>query len=132
MKTFPVVLLCLLCLCRPAQAEIIVVFDTQHPLKNVPDNSRLIQLDAADRLLQQLSHGLPADPVRAEAVAKQQLKASGKLQQEIRNAYQDISDAWSLGVTKIPAVVVDRQYVVYGEPDVLRALDEIARFRSRR
>ncbi|NQD96830.1 DUF1525 domain-containing protein, partial [Pseudomonas sp. CrR25] len=30
-------------------------------------------------------------------------------------------DAWSLGVTTIPAVIVDHRYVVYGEPDVAKA-----------
>lgn len=30
--------------------------------------------------------------------------------------------AWSLGITKIPAVVVDRRYVVYGESDMAKAL----------
>ncbi|OTJ71748.1 hypothetical protein CAY98_34130 [Pseudomonas aeruginosa] len=47
-------------------------------------------------------------------------------------AQQDVADAWSLGVEKIPAVVVDRQYVVYGEPDVSRALELIAKARRSR
>ena len=40
-----------------------------------------------------------------------------------------MTDAWSLGVTKIPAVVVDRRYVVYGETDVSRALARIEEYR---
>ncbi|MFY0038678.1 DUF1525 domain-containing protein [Acinetobacter baumannii] len=49
------------------------------------------------------------------------------MQAELVKAQQDATDAWSLGVEKIPAVVVDRQYVVYGEPDVPRAVELIAK-----
>ncbi|WP_446939641.1 TIGR03757 family integrating conjugative element protein, partial [Pseudomonas aeruginosa] len=55
-----------------------------------------------------------------------------RLQAELVKAQQDVADAWSLGVEKIPAVVVDRQYVVYGEPDVSRALELIAKARRSR
>jgi integrating conjugative element protein (TIGR03757 family) len=41
-----------------------------------------------------------------------------------------VLDAFSLGVTKVPAVVVDRRYVVYGEHDVAAALALIAAYRS--
>ena len=37
--------------------------------------------------------------------------------------------AWSLGIAKIPAVVVDRRYVVYGEANVARALARIEEYR---
>lgn len=40
-----------------------------------------------------------------------------------------VADAWGLGVAKVPAVVVDRRYVIYGEPDVALALSRIARYR---
>src|SRR3989344_4580720 len=52
------------------------------------------------------------------------------LQRRIAFAYQGITDAWSLGVTSLPAVVVDRRYVVYGEPDVARAVARIAQYRK--
>jgi len=47
-------------------------------------------------------------------------------------AYQGVADAWGLGIVKIPAVVVDRRYVVYGEPDVARAVARIDAYRSAR
>ena len=34
-----------------------------------------------------------------------------------------------MGVTRIPAVVVDRKYVVYGETNVPRALERIEQYR---
>ncbi|EGH18074.1 hypothetical protein Pgy4_34511, partial [Pseudomonas savastanoi pv. glycinea str. race 4] len=43
---------------------------------------------------------------------------------------QNLVDAWSIGVTKVPAVVVDRTFVVYGEPNVLAAEQRIAQWRA--
>jgi integrating conjugative element protein (TIGR03757 family) len=40
-----------------------------------------------------------------------------------------VADAWGLGVAKVPAVVVDRRYVVYGQPDAARALARIEQYR---
>ncbi|HEP9542705.1 TPA: DUF1525 domain-containing protein, partial [Pseudomonas aeruginosa] len=50
-------------------------------------------------------------------------------QRSLASAYQGVADAWGLGVAKVPAVVVDRRYVIYGEPDVALALSRIARYR---
>ncbi|MDF5972219.1 TIGR03757 family integrating conjugative element protein [Pseudomonas aeruginosa] len=77
---------------------------------------------------------LPKDPQHAQAAFQRLLQspAGRRLQAELVKAQQDVADAWSLGVEKIPAVVVDRQYVVYGEPDVSRALELIAKARRSR
>ncbi|KPY38052.1 Uncharacterized protein ALO52_00884 [Pseudomonas syringae pv. primulae] len=53
-----------------------------------------------------------------------------RLQQDLVAAQQSLVDAWTLGVTKIPAVVVDRKYVVYGETDVGSATQRIARWKG--
>jgi integrating conjugative element protein (TIGR03757 family) len=59
------------------------------------------------------------------------LYAGGEaLQRRIGHAYQGVAEAWGLGVARIPAVVVDRRYVVYGEPDVPRAIARIDAYRG--
>ena len=74
---------------------------------------------------------LPADPQQAPAAVRQRLHDGGEaLQRRIGHAYQGVADAWGLGIAKIPAVVVDRRYVVYGEPDVSRAVARINAYRS--
>ena len=71
-----------------------------------------------------------ADPAQAAAIVQQRLQDGGTpLQQRLADAYQGVIDAWSLGITRIPAVVVDRRYVVYGETDVSRALARIEEYR---
>lgn len=103
-------------------ADIIVVTDSQHPVQ-VPIGVRLIELDQPARIKTELSAHLPTDPMRGAALVKRSLKDGGKaLQTRIGTAYQGVVDAWSLGIITIPAVVVDHRYVVYGEPDVAKAV----------
>jgi len=85
------------------------------------------------RIEAELSAGLPADPGQAEAIAQRRLREGKEtLQRRLGAAYQGVTDAWDLGVAKVPAVVVDRRYVVYGEPDVARAVARIDAYRSTR
>ena len=110
-------------------ADVVVVTDSRHPVKTMGDE-RLIELGETPRIEAELSANLPADPERAAAIVRQRLKQGGTdLQRRIGTAYQGVTDAWSLGVTTIPAVVVDQRFVVYGEPDVARAVARIEQHR---
>ncbi|MBQ4775599.1 TIGR03757 family integrating conjugative element protein [Pectobacterium versatile] len=113
-------------LASPAQAtEILAVTDTRHPMQNL-GNTRLIELDRASLIEAELAAKLPQDPARAAIIVQQRLREGGTaLQQRINEAYQDVVDAWSLGITTLPAVIVDQRYVVYGEPDITRAVELI-------
>ncbi|WP_122393636.1 TIGR03757 family integrating conjugative element protein, partial [Pseudomonas savastanoi] len=79
-----------------------------------------------------LSVGLPANQQQAIAIMQQRLKSADaqRLQRDLALAQQNLVDAWSIGVTKVPAVVVDRTFVVYGEPNVLAAEQRIAQWRA--
>lgn len=102
-------------------AEILVVTDSQHPVQ-ATSSARLIELDQPARIKAELGAYLPADPSRGAALVQQRLNSGGvELQQRLGAAYQGVVNAWSLGVTTIPAVIVDHRYVVYGEPDVVKA-----------
>ncbi|MBK3867344.1 TIGR03757 family integrating conjugative element protein [Pseudomonas stutzeri] len=115
--------LCAALLSTQAQAkDILVVTDSQHPVL-ATSGVRVIELDQPARIKGELGAHLPADPTRSTAVVQQRLKDGGNaLQARLVAAYQDVVDAWSLGITTIPAVVVDQRYVVYGEPDVAKAV----------
>lgn len=115
--------LCAALLCPLAQAgDILVVTDSQHPVQTA-SGARLIELDQPVRIEAELGAYLPADLSRGSALVQQRLKSGGlELQQRLGAAYQGVVDAWSLGVTTIPAVIVDHRYVVYGEPDVAKAV----------
>lgn len=107
-----------------AAAETWVITDQSHP--TIGNADRHVLLDAPTRLEIELASGLPAAPEQATAVVQRRLKQGGTdLQRRIAAAYQGVTDAWSLGITKVPAVVVDRRYVVYGEANVERAVARI-------
>lgn len=108
------------------QAETWAITDAAHPL-NVPPGVRLIRLDDQLRLEAQLSRSLPSNPTQASLAAQQMLNSpeGARILAELASAQQGAADAWSIGVTKLPAVVVDRQYVVYGQSNVAAAIKEI-------
>ncbi|MFJ5483633.1 TIGR03757 family integrating conjugative element protein [Pectobacterium actinidiae] len=106
-------------------ADVLVVTDAHHPMRNL-GNAKIIELDQPLRIEGELAANLPKDPVRGAAIVQQRLNEGGAaLQQRIGKAYQGVVDAWSLGITTIPAVIVDQRYVVYGEPDVAKAVARI-------
>ena len=110
-------------------ADVVVVTDSRHPYKTM-GGERLIELDEPHRIEAELSAELPNDPEQATAIVKRRLSSGGTdLQRRLASAYQGVTDAWSLGITSLPAVVVDQRYVVYGEPDVARAVARIEQHR---
>jgi len=125
----PFFLLCLLA--GNAAAEVWVITNSQHPVTGSASTQRIIQLDTAQQIEAELSANLPADPQQATALVQQRLNQGGQsLQQRLREAYQGITDAWSMGVATLPAVVVDQRYVVYGETDLDKALARITQYRK--
>jgi integrating conjugative element protein (TIGR03757 family) len=109
-------------LAQATDAEILVVTDSRHPVQ-ASSGTRLIEMDQPARIEAELGAHLPADLARSAALVQRRLKDGGNaLQTHIGTAYQGVVDAWSLGVTTIPAVIVDHRYVVYGEPDVAKAV----------
>lgn len=120
-------LLCLAPFCVSA-AEVLIVTDRSHPVRAAA-GARIIELDRAARIEAELSSGLPSDPDRAAEIARQRLN-DRHLQGRLFDAYQGIAEAKRLDITRIPAVVVDRRFVIHGEPDVARALARIEAYRS--
>ncbi|MFW7348350.1 MAG: TIGR03757 family integrating conjugative element protein [Pigmentiphaga sp.] len=111
--------------------EVWFITTSAQPPQGTRIPTRLIELDAAQRIEEALTTGLPKGPREAESIARQRLQEGGlSLQRRLQTASQGITDAWSLGITSLPAVVVDRRYVVYGEPDVARAVARIAQYRK--
>jgi len=114
-----------------AAADVWVITDSHHPVTGSASAQRTIKLDAAQSIEDELSANLPTDPQQATALVQQRLNQGGQaLQQRLRDAYQGVTDSWSLGIARIPAVVVNQRYVVYGEPNVDKALARIAQYRK--
>lgn len=117
-----VLIACLLPTLAMAAIEVFTVSGV--PATHVPDNATVVELDKPARLDKQLSDGLPRTRKSAVRVVQQRLPSFEKVYGE---AYTGLVRAWHLGVTKLPAVVVNGQYVVYGQPNVRAAVAEINR-----
>lgn len=122
----------LMAVCCTVHAQnLTVVTDRHHPVVNLPADTRVIELDAAESLLKQRFADLPSNQILAEKIARARLQSSGTdFQSALHTALQGIVDAWSLGITKVPAVITDQRYVVYGQRDVGKALLQIQAFRE--
>ncbi|KPY93764.1 Uncharacterized protein ALO94_03311 [Pseudomonas syringae pv. spinaceae] len=114
-----------------AHAETWVITDRNHPVQ-ASAHVRLILLDESERLETKLSEGLPANQQQAIAIMQQRLKSSDvqRLQRDLALAQQNLVDAWSMGITKVPAVLLNRKFVVYGESDTIAAEYRIAQWRA--
>lgn len=108
-------------------AETIIVSSSRYPTSRSSPDAIRIQLDDVEKIEHSLSRNLLSDTTFV--VQLSQDSPNARQHQELINAYQGATDAWSLGVMKVPAIVVDRKYVIYGETDVLRAIDRIAEYR---
>lgn len=134
LRRLPLATLALLSFLGPAShaaaTDVLVVTDAHHPVRAARD-ARIIELDLPARIEAELARALPPDPARATEIAQQRIRQGGAaLQRRISNAYQGVADARSLGIATIPAVIVDRRYVIYGETDVARAVARIAAYRK--
>jgi integrating conjugative element protein (TIGR03757 family) len=118
--------------CSVVSAGVEVFTIAGEPVINVPESAAVVELDAAARLDAQLSRDLPTDPDRAQQVLQSRMSGSEwqATLERYNELYTGIARGWMLGIEKLPAVVVDSRYVVYGEPDVRAALEEIEKMEA--
>ncbi|EKY3920606.1 TIGR03757 family integrating conjugative element protein [Enterobacter hormaechei] len=115
---------------QAANAVEVTVFTDRFVTLTSTANATVIRLDAVQDIEANLAEDLPRDPNHAQTVALGRLQQGGaRLQRDLTSAWQGVADAWSLSISSVPAVVVDRRYVIYGEPDVARAVARIEAYR---
>ena len=108
--------------------DIWIVTDQQHPVHELA-HARVIELDAPTRIEASLSQDLPANPGEAVTAVRERL-ANSAITQQFADTYQGVTDAWRVGVAKIPAIVIDQRYVVYGDTDAAHAIARIQAYRE--
>ncbi len=126
--------LCVNAILTPAYAGIEVFTVATEPMTSVPDDAVVVELDAPARLDGALSMDLPTDPDAAAQAAQARMRSEDwqHVFKEYGRAYEAVARAWQIGIEKLPAVVVDGTYVVYGVHDVAQALQRIKQARENR
>ena len=89
-------------------------------------------LDARDGHAAAFGADLPDDPERALAEARRRVSSPAGRAALARIAAAAAGNALAgrLGIEKLPAVVVDGRYVVYGVRDVARAVERVEAWRA--
>ena len=103
-------------------------------LQNIDKADRLFVLDRADNALKRLSFPNPGVEVAARDRAMGILRSpKGRVAlASMRSSAEATVVAWQHGIEKLPAVLVDGQFVVYGLYDVTSAAAHVARYRDAR
>ena len=112
-----------------AETGSVRVFTTDQlpPLKHVDLAEHVFVLDDIEKPLASLSFDYPG----SEAQARQQANAllnsprGQALLAKIKRNATAVAVAWQSGIAKLPAVLVDEQFVVYGEYDVRTAIARV-------
>jgi len=109
---------------QPVSVEVFTNTATYVPIPaSAPYSLQVYRLDAMVLIEEQLNQGLPSNEHDA-------LAALQRIEGEIRRKYQDQIINASNGMTlaihyrldRLPAVVINRQAVIYGVPDVQQAV----------
>ena len=109
-----------------AYAEDVVVFSTSFqtikPSEQVA--ATIYQLDVPEQVLGKLGEGLPNTLAQAQAVALDRLASPDgqAMVERLKNGFGGVVQAWSHKIEKLPAILIDDRYVVYGVYDVDQAL----------
>lgn len=111
------------------QANVLIFTDQEHPVINAGDYP-VIYLDAPSKIAESLSLDLSSNPTEAAKQANSRIQ-DPVMQQQLMHSYLQVVKAWQLGITKIPAIVVDDKYVVYGQADIQQALQQINIYKNK-
>lgn len=121
-----------LCLSSGACAGTVVYTDSTHLVAFAFPDTHVVYIDAPERMQADMFGALPSNQVQAEKLARDRLNTPefAAQQQELTIAYRGLMKAWSLGLSKYPAVVFDDKWVVYGTTDVSVAMQHMSRWRE--
>jgi len=113
-------------------AEVVAFTLSSMPLRSTGGTATVHVLDARDGHAEAFGAGLPDDPERALAEVKRRMAtAAGRAAlARLASAAAGNALAGRLGIEKLPAVVVDGRYVVYGVRDVARAVERVEAWRA--
>jgi len=107
----------------PAADPRIEVFTVSSLPVTAPPGTPVYELDRLRTIEAELSAGLPSEPAQAARIAQARIVERGEtLNQAALAAGTGAGLALHYGIDRVPAIVLDGRYVVFGETSVERAL----------
>ncbi|EAS1759723.1 TIGR03757 family integrating conjugative element protein [Salmonella enterica] len=102
------------------------------PVAVPPSDVLVYILEDVHSLEQSLFPALSENQQQAEKQARLRIQRADWHEQEARltRAYQALLDARTVGIEKVPAVVIDDNYVIYGTTDVALAQQKLDDWRE--
>ncbi|MFP1817366.1 TIGR03757 family integrating conjugative element protein [Lonsdalea quercina] len=118
---------------QSAAAQTVIYTTEKWPVISPEPGTVVQMLEDIQKREQTLFPNLSASPKQAERQALLRMQQTDWQEQEtqLTRAYQALMDAWSLGITKVPAVVFEDKYVVYGTTDIRLARQKLEAWRER-
>ena len=123
-------------LCDPVLANepsiaIEVFTGSMNPVANGTDGITVYYIDRIDRIQQELSKDLSANPEAAKQTVLRRFKRmDNKLSHELENASNGLVQAMQYGIDRYPAIVFDGNAVVYGITDVRAAIQRYRQWQT--
>lgn len=115
---------CLLASPALAAGPRIEVFTVARLPVSAPAGVPVYHIDRLRSIEAELSAGLPADPQQAASIAQARIRARGdELQRDALAAGTGAGLALHYGIDRVPAIVIDGRYVLFGERSVEAALE---------
>ncbi len=113
--------------CVTAQEVVSIKIFKTTSMRVEPSNnhsSESTNLDAGENIIGLLGKDLPYSLEKAEQeIARRMETGEGReLVKKIGTSYDGVVEAWSLGIEKLPAILINKQYVVYGVYSVDKAI----------
>ena len=99
-----------------------------NPVANGTDGITVYYIDRIDRIQQELSKDLPANPEAAKQTVLRRFQR--KLSHELENASNGLVQAMQYGIDRYPAIVFDGNAVVYGITDVRAAIQRYRQWQT--
>lgn len=113
-------------------SETLIFTTADYPVTETTVNTSVFYLDAPEKLTAELFNNLPDDSKSAERQARKAMSSSQWQQHDaaLREAFKGALKAWSLGIEKIPAVVMDGRFVVYGTTNIELARKKLSQYQG--
>ncbi|HAV1239867.1 TPA: TIGR03757 family integrating conjugative element protein [Salmonella enterica] len=117
---------------HPAAAQTVIYTTARFPVEHPAPGVVIQTLEDVNELEQALFPALSQNPQQAEQQARLRMQQPDWKSQEahLTHTYQALLDAYTLGIKKIPAVVFDDRYVVYGTTNVELAQQKLDAWRE--